>query len=89
MELAKEGFNIFFIDNHDYDSIVTKKELQNLGVQCEYMVYDFGVLGCSNEANKLKTSLDSALKDKDVAILINNVAEFQHEEVANLSTGLP
>ena len=26
------------------------------------------------------------LKGKDVAILINNVAEFQHEEPANLST---
>ena len=62
MELAKEGFNIFFIDNHEYDSIVAKKELQSLGVKCEYIIYDFGVLGCTNEANKLKTSLDAALK---------------------------
>ena len=86
LELAKDGFNIFFIDKHEDDSITTKKELQHLGVQCDFIIYDFGVLGCSNEANKLKASLDAALKGKDVAILINNVAEFQHEEYANVST---
>ena len=86
LELAKDGFNIFFIDKHEDDSIATKKELQHLGVQCDFIIYDFGVLGCSNEANKLKASLDAALKGKDVAILINNVAEFQHEEFANVST---
>ena len=85
MELAKDGFNIFFIDNHEDDSIATKKELQRLGVQCDFIIYDFGVLGCSDEANNLKTSLDAALRGKDVAILINNVAEFQHEEFANVS----
>ena len=86
LELAKDGFNIFFIDKHEEDSIATKKELQQLGVQCDYIIYDFGVLGCSSEADNLKASLDSALRGKDVAILINNVAEFQHEEFANVST---
>ena len=86
MELAKDGFNIFFIDKHEEDSIATKKELQRLGVQCDFIIYDFGVLGSSNEADNLKASLDSSLRGKDVAILINNVAEFQHEEFANVST---
>merc|ERR1712062_732293 len=27
LELAKDGFNIFFIDKHEEDSIATKKEL--------------------------------------------------------------
>merc|ERR1711963_391310 len=85
LELAKDGFNIFFIDKHEEDSIATKKELQQLGVQCDYIIYDFGVLGCSSEADNLKASLDSALRGKDVAILINNVAEFQHEEFAKVS----
>ena len=86
MELAKDGFNIFFIDKHEEDSIATKKELQRLGVQCDFIIYDFGVLGSSNEADNLKASLDAALRGKDVAILINNVAEFQHEEFAHVST---
>jgi len=86
LELAKDGFNIFFIDKHEEDSIATKKELQRLGVQCDFIIYDFGVLGSSNEADNLKASLDSSLRGKDVAILINNVAEFQHEEFANVST---
>jgi len=86
LELAKEGFNIFFIDKHEADSNETKKDLQRLGVQCDYIIYDFGQLGSSSEADNLKAALDQALRGKDVAILINNVAEFQHEEFANAST---
>ena len=60
--------------------------MQQLGVQCDYIIYDFGVLGSSAEAQNLIGSLDGALRGKDVAILINNVAEFQHEEFAQAST---
>jgi len=84
--LAKEGFSIFFIDKDEPCSIATKKEIENLGVHCEYIIYDFGHLGNSDEAKNFISTLDSAMKGKDVAILINNVAEFQHEEFATVST---
>jgi len=85
LELAKEGFSIFFIDKDEPYSIATKKELEKLGVRCEYLIYDFGHLGTSDEAKNFVSTLDSAMKGKDVAILINNVAEFQHEEFAKVS----
>jgi len=86
LELAKDGFNIFFIDKDENDSVKTKNEVQKLGVKCDYIIYDFGTLGSSSEAENLKGSLDNALRGKDIAILINNVAEFQHEEFAEAST---
>ena len=48
-----------------------------MGSKCAHITYDFGILGDAQEAEKLRSFLDTALEGKDVAILINNVAEFQ------------
>ena len=85
-ELAKEGFNIFIIDKNEGDTADAERELQKLGAKCGHIIYDFGILGDSPEAENFRSLLDSALAGKDVAILINNVAEFQHVEFANAST---
>ena len=50
LELAKEGFGIYIIDKNKSDCQSTQKEIQRLGVSCEYMVYDFGILGNVQEA---------------------------------------
>ena len=84
-ELAKEGFNIFIIDKNEGDTADAERELQKLGAKCGHIIYDFGILGDSQEAENFRSLLDSALAGKDVAILINNVAEFQHVEFANAS----
>ena len=70
LELAKEGFSIFFIDKDEPYSIATKKELEKLGVRCEYLIYDFGHLGSSDEAKNFVSTLDSAMKGKDVGKLL-------------------
>ena len=46
---------------------------------------DFGNLGSTEKAENLRSALDSCMTGKDVAILINNVAEFQHEEFTKVS----
>ena len=85
MELAKEGFSIFIIDKEEAESVRIKKEIEAKGVNCSFLTYDFGVLGSASEAESLKSALDSCLKGRDVAILINNVAEFQHQEFAKVT----
>jgi len=85
MELAKEGFSIFIIDKDEAESVRTKKEIEAKGVSCSFLTYDFGVLGSAPEAESLKSALDSCLKGRDVAILINNVAEFQHQEFTKVT----
>ena len=50
LELAKEGFSIYIIDKNRGDCQTSQKEIQKLGVACEYMVYDFGILGNVQEA---------------------------------------
>jgi len=85
LELAKEGFGIYIIDKNKSDCQSTQKEIQRLGVSCEYMVYDFGILGNVQEAQTFMGNLRSGMQGKDLAMLINNVAEFQHDEFANVS----
>ena len=68
--MAKEGFSIFFIDKDEPYSIATKKELEKLGVRCEYLIYDFGHLGSSDEAKNFISTLDSVMKGKDVGKFI-------------------
>merc|ERR1712154_692403 len=62
-----------------------RKELKRLGVSCEYLIYDFGTLGNVQEAQTFIGNLRSGMQGKDLAMLINNVAEFQHDEFANVS----
>ena len=84
-ELAKEGFSIFIIDKDEGESLKTKMEIEDMGVNCSFLIYDFGILGSNDEAENFRSTVDSCMRGKDVAILINNVAEFQHEEFAKVS----
>ena len=57
-ELAKEGFNIFIIDKSESDTANAKREIEKLGVKCVSLIYDFGMLGDSQEAEKLRLELE-------------------------------
>jgi len=85
LELAAEGFSIYIVDKNKGDCISAQREIKQLGVACDFMVYDFGVLGNAQEAEKFSADLKSGLQGKDLAVVINNVAEFQHEEFAKVS----
>ena len=54
MELGKEGFNIFIIDKSERHTAATKKEIEKLGVKFDSLIYDFGMLGDAEEAEKLR-----------------------------------
>ena len=54
MELGKEGFNIFIIDKSERHTAATKKEIEKLGVRFDSLIYDFGMLGDAEEAEKLR-----------------------------------
>ena len=58
-ELAKEGFNIFIIDKSESDTANAKREIERLGVKCASLIYDFGMLGDSQEAEKLRLELEN------------------------------
>ena len=73
------------IDKNEDDTADAKRGIEKFGAKCAHFTYDFGILGDSQEAEKLRSLLDTALEGKDVAILINNVAEFQHVEFADAS----
>ena len=54
MELGKEGFNVFVIDKSERHTAATKKEIEKLGVKFDSLIYDFGMLGDAEEAEKLR-----------------------------------
>ena len=54
MDLGKEGFNIFIIDKSERHTAATKKEIEKLGVRFDSLIYDFGMLGDAEEAEKLR-----------------------------------
>jgi len=86
LELAREGFSIYIVDKNKDDCVSTAREIERLGgVSCDFMVYDFGRLGIAEEAETFANSLKLGLQGKDLAIVVNNVAEFQHEEFAKVS----
>ena len=68
MELAKEGFNIFIIDKSESDTANTKREIERLGVKCASLIYDFGTLGDSHEAEKLRLELEKIQKYDNIVI---------------------
>ena len=57
LELAAEGFSIYIIDKNKGDCISAQREIKQLGVACDFMVYDFGVLGNAQEAEKFSADL--------------------------------
>jgi len=85
MELAKEGFSVYIIDKNQKDCQSTQYDIRRMGVDCEFMVYDFAALGSVEEAETFTSNLKKGMHGKDLAILINNVAEFQHQEFAEVS----
>jgi len=86
LELAREGFNIYIVDKNRSECQSTQKEIQRAaGVASEFMIYDFGGLANPQEAQNFMGNLRCGMQGKDLAVLINNVAEFQHEEFADVS----
>ena len=57
MELAKEGLSIYIVDKNKGDCITTQRDIKKLGVACDFMVYDFGVLGNPQEAETFSANL--------------------------------
>ena len=58
MELAREGFSIYIVDNNKDECVNTAREIERLGgVSCDFMVYDFGKLGSAEEAETFANSL--------------------------------
>lgn len=87
LELAREGFNIFIVDKNRNDCQATEREIRQIGVSAGHIIYDFGGLGNQQEAENFVTNLKSEMQGKDLAVLINNVAEFQHEAFGDVSFG--
>lgn len=71
-ELAGCGFKLCIIDKNEAKLKSVREELN-----AEIIMYDFVNVGSEEGLKKLYELLDASLNDKDVAILINNVAEFQ------------
>ena len=58
LELAREGFSIYIVDNNKDECVNTAREIERLGgVSCDFMVYDFGKLGSAEEAETFANSL--------------------------------
>ena len=85
-ELANEGFDLVLIDKNETALKKAANELSQVRVKTIH--YDFGALGSVEEYNKLEGLLNAAVNGQDVAILVNNVAEFQHQSIAEASANV-
>ena len=54
-------------------------------MKCETILYDFAEISSEDGWKKLEAQLRAKLDGKDVAVLVNNVAEFQHELLISAS----
>jgi len=79
-ELAAEGFRIVLIDK---DEIALRDAGSRLNAHT--ILFDFAEVGTERGYEKLVNLLDEALQDKEVAILVNNVAEFQSQSLEEAS----
>jgi len=79
-ELLKEGFRILIIDKDE-------GALQDAGsrLNAHTILFDFAEVGTERGYDKLVHLLDEALQDKEVAVLVNNVAEFQSQPLEEAS----
>lgn len=71
-ELACCGLKLCIIDKNEKKLKSVQKELK-----AQTITFDFADVGSAEGLQSLHKLLDAKLKDKDVAVLINNVAEFQ------------
>lgn len=78
MELAGAGFNLIVIDR-DVKGLASMKSDLEGKVQVETITFDFAELGTMAGFSKLEKLVGEAAAEKDVAVLVNNVAEFQHK----------
>lgn len=81
-QLAGAGFNLIVIDK-DNNALARLKTL--LDVKVETICYDFANLGTEEQCQQLEQQLESKCSGKDIAILINNVAEFQEKKLVDSS----
>jgi 17beta-estradiol 17-dehydrogenase / very-long-chain 3-oxoacyl-CoA reductase len=91
LALAKQGLNVMLISRTEAKLQDVKKEIDDkgYGVETKYVVCDY-----SNFDQKAKNTVNAAIKDLDVGVLINNVGvsyryplyfdELTDEEVSNL-----
>jgi len=79
-ELASAGFNLIVIDKNANG---LEKMKSSMGVEVETICYDFANLGTEEGQEKLEQEIKAVISGKDVAILINNVAEFQEKKLVD------
>jgi len=85
-ELAQEGFRILIVDKNARALEAACTSLKSAGCkECLTIHYDFDEVSTIEGHDDLIAALDEALQGKDVAILINNVAEFQSQALADAS----
>jgi len=82
LELAKMGFSLCVIDKNE----AKLNELKSLvGTGLVTVVYDFDRTGTVEGLKALETELATKLQGLDVAVLVNNVAEFQSQDLVEAS----
>jgi len=81
-QLAEAGFNLCVIDKDAAGEAALAKALPLL-TELVYIQFDFANLGSQEGFGKLESQLTAKLAGKDVAVLVNNVAEFQHQDLVN------
>jgi len=85
-ELAQEGFRILIVDKNAQALQAACTSLKNVGCkECLTIHYDFAEVSTIEGHDDLIAELDETLQGKDVAILINNVAEFQSQALIDAS----
>lgn len=82
LELANAGFNLIVIDKDLENLNALKKELAGK-VEVQTVHFDFAELGSAEGFSKLKKLVNAALEGNDLAVLVNNVAEFQHKKLVD------
>jgi len=81
-QLAGAGFNLIVVDK-DCSGLARMKTL--VDVEVETICYDFAYLGTEENYKQLEQELESKCFGKDIAILINNAAEFQEKKLVDSS----
>jgi len=79
-ELANAGFNLIVVDKN---SIGLSKMKTSMSVEVETICYDFANLGTEENYKELEQLVKAKCSGKDVAILINNAAEFQEKKLVD------
>jgi len=82
-QLAAAGFSLCVIDKDSGRLGDLRSSIKN--VKVETITFDFGDLGTVEGFDRLARQVKGALAGKDVAILVNNVAEFQHQAIVDAS----